>query len=440
MAKKTDIIYNLFIFSLFWIIIDGVFRKWVFPELSTPIFAIKYLLFGITYLLFLLKTNFSVPKIRHFYQLAIILLVIWCFTFLFHSTFPTSTLVKVFGLISYLFFIPLLLIVPFYFNSVSRIENMIKFLGILSIPIFILGILQYFLPTDDILNYLPNEDQKFNQVAAFTRSISIFSFVKVYNVYLLFVLTTFTVYIFYLINKGKSCWFYIGLLTIGTLNLFMTGSRAPMVITAIFTLLIFIFIFIQITALRKSILVTSILGIGFSFVFYNFSSTMKTAVDAFFQRAEFVEIVAEKGITNYSAKERTIERLTIFKFAEEAGFTGFGIGTTYQGTGAVLSDFRTDLSFEEEGERNVLEIGIIGGVLLILLRLTILFYSISILIKVNNINFALLILPFVLYLIPPLFFLSNTTFDHFDGFSYWFAFGLVLAINRINQQQPTTIE
>ena len=128
MAKKTDIIYNLFIFSLFWIIIDGVFRKWVFPELSTPIFAIKYLLFGITYLLFLLKTNFSVPKIRHFYQLAIILLVIWCFTFLFHSTFPTSTLVKVFGLISYLFFIPLLLIVPFYFNSVSRIENMIKFL------------------------------------------------------------------------------------------------------------------------------------------------------------------------------------------------------------------------------------------------------------------------------------------------------------------------
>ncbi len=440
MTKKTDNTFVLLIFSLIWIIIDGVFRKWVFPELSTPIFAIKYLLFGITYLLFLLKTNFSVPKIRHFYQLAIILLVIWCFTFLFHSTFPTSTLVKVFGLISYLFFIPLLLIVPFYFNSVSRIENMIKFLGILSIPIFILGILQYFLPTDDILNYLPNEDQKFNQVAAFTRSISIFSFVKVYNVYLLFVLTTFTVYIFYLINKGKSCWFYIGLLTIGTLNLFMTGSRAPMVITAIFTLLIFIFIFIQITALRKSILVTSILGIGFSFVFYNFSSTMKTAVDAFFQRAEFVEIVAEKGITNYSAKERTIERLTIFKFAEEAGFTGFGIGTTYQGTGAVLSDFRTDLSFEEEGERNVLEIGIIGGVLLILLRLTILFYSISILIKVNNINFALLILPFVLYLIPPLFFLSNTTFDHFDGFSYWFAFGLVLAINRINQQLPATKE
>lgn len=431
MTKKTDIIYSLFIFSLIWIIVDGVFRKWVFPGLSSEIFGLKYLFFGLTFLLFLLKTNFYIPKIKHFYQLAIGLLVIWCFTFLFHSAFPTSTLVKVFGLISYLFFIPLLLIVPYYFNSIKRIENMIRFLGIISIPIFIVGIMQYFLPTDDILNYLPNKEQKFNQVAEYTRSLSIFSFVKVYNVYLLFVLTTFTVYIYYLINKGKNSWFYVGLLAVGVLSQFMTGSRLPVVINTIFTLLIFIFIFIRITTLRKSILVTTILGIGLSFIFYNFSSTMKTAVDAFFQRAEFVEKVADKGVANYSAKDRTIDRLTIFKFSEEAGFTGFGIGTTYQGTGAVLSSYRSDLPFEEEGERNVLEIGIIGGILLIFLRLTMLLYALNVLLQIKNIQLALLALPFVLYLIPPLFFLNNTTFDHFDGFSYWFAFGLIIAIEKI---------
>lgn len=421
--------------SLVWIIIDGVFRKWVFPELSSEIFAIKYLLFGVTYLLFFLRTNFYIPKINHIYQLSIVLLVIWCFTFLFHSSFPTSALVKIFGLICYLFFIPLLLIVPHYFNSIKRIENIIKFLGIISIPIFIIGIMQYFLPTDDILNYLPSKEQKFNQVAQFTRSISIFSFVKVYNVYLLFVLTVFTSYIFYLINKGKSSWFYIVLLIFGVLNQFMTGSRLPVVITAIFTLLIIIFIFLQIKNLRKSILVTIIFGIGLSFIVYSFSTTMKTAVDAFFARAEFVEKIADKGVKNYSAKDRTIDRLTIFKFGEAAGLTGFGIGTTYAGTGGVLSNYRSDLNYEEEGERNVLEIGVIGGVLLILLRLTILLYSFATLIKIRDINLALLTLPFVLYLIPPLFFLNNTTFDHFDGFSYWFSFGLIIAISKIEKSE-----
>lgn len=435
MQKKNNIIYQLLIFSLIWIIIDGVFRKWVFPELSSQIFAIKYILFGVTYLLFFLRTNFYIPKVNHFYQLSIVLLIIWCFTFLFHSAFPTSILVKIFGLINYLFFIPLLLIIPYYFNSIAKIEGMIKFLGYLSIPIFILGIIQYFLPTDHILNYLPNEDQKFNKVAVYTRSISIFSFVKIYNVYLLFVLTTFTVYIFYLFNKGKSSWFYILLLAFGILSLFMTGSRLPLAITTIFTLIIFIFIFLQITTLRKSILVTTFFGICLSFMAYNFSNTMKTAVDAFFQRAELVETIAEKGIKSSSVKDRTIDRLTIFKFAEDAGFTGFGIGTTYQGTGLVLSNYRTDLPFEEEGERIVLEIGVIGGVLMIILRLTIFLYSLNVLLKIKNIQFALLLLPFVLYLIPPLFFLNNNTFNYFDGFSYWFAFSLVIALSKIYHLQ-----
>jgi hypothetical protein len=435
MQKKHSLIYQLLIFSLIWIIIDGVFRKWILPEFSSAIFAIKYILFSLIFLLHLVNTNFRVPKINYFYQLAIVLLAIWCFTFLFHSAFPTSILVKLFGLINYIFFIPLLLIVPYYFNSISKIEGMIKFLGYLSVPIFIIGIIQYFLPVDHILNYLPNEEQKFNKVAEFTRSNSIFSFVKMYNVYLLFVLTTFTVYIFYLINKGKSSWFYIGLLAFGVLSLFMTGSRLPLAITTIFTLIIFVFIFLQITTLRKSILVTSILGIVISFLTYNFSTTMQTAVDAFFKRAELVETIAGKGYEGYSVKDRTIDRLTIFKYAEEAGYTGFGIGTTYQGTGLVLSNYRSDIEFEEEGERIVLEIGVIGGILIILLRLTLLLYSLNVLLKMKNIQFALLILPFVLYLIPPLLFLNNNTFNYFDGFSYWFSFSLVIALSKIYHQQ-----
>jgi len=352
---------------------------------------------------------------------------------LFYSVYPTSTLVKFFGVLNYLFFIPLVLVTPCYFNSINRIEGFIRFLAYLSIPIFIIGIIQYFLPTDHILNYLPNEDQKINRVAEYTRSLSIFSFVKIYNVYLLFVLTTFTAYIFYLINSGRNSWFYIILLAVGVLNMFMTGSRLPLFISAVFMALIFLFIFIQISALRKSIIVTALLGLCLSMVLYNYSTTMQTAVDSFFKRVEFVEAVAEKGIKNYSAKSRLLDRVSIFKYAEQAGYFGFGIGTTYQGTGAVLSNFRTDVPFEEEGERVVLEIGVIGGIILLILRFLVITYSFNILLRIKDVQFALLVIPFVFYLVPSVLFLGNNTFNYFDGFSYWFSFSMIISLSKIYQ-------
>ncbi|NUM49599.1 MAG: hypothetical protein HUU48_00665 [Flavobacteriales bacterium] len=423
------------LFSLVWIIIDGVFRKWVFPQWSTPIFTIKYILFGLLYGVFFFHTHFFVPRIKYFYQVVIAILIAWCTLYLFYSVFPTSLLVKVFGIINYLFFIPLTLVVPYYFNSLGRIEALIKFLAYISIPIFIIGIVQYFLPTDHILNYLPNEDQKINKVAEFTRSLSIFSFVKIYNVYLLFIISTFTSYIFYLINAGRNSWFYVTLLVFAILNMFMTGSRLPLFVSLAFIVIICTFIFFQIKAMRKSILVTAIVGLCLSSLLYNYSNTMKTAVDAFFKRIEFVEAVAEKGIKNYSAKSRLLDRVTIFKYSEQAGLLGFGIGTTYQGTGSVLVNHRTDVPFEEEGERVVLEIGVIGGVILLLLRFFILIYSLNVLLKIKDIQFALLIIPFVIYLIPSVLFLGNNTFNYFDGYSYWFSFAMIIAIANIYQSK-----
>lgn len=426
---------RLLLFSLIWIIIDGVFRKWVFPQWSTPIFTIKYILFGLLYGVFFFHSRFFVPRIKYFYQVVIVILVVWCALYLFYSVFPTSLLVKIFGVINYLFFIPLTLVVPYYFNSLGRIEALIKFLAYISIPIFIIGIMQYFLPPDHILNYLPNEDQKINRVAEFTRSLSIFSFVKIYNVYLLFVIVTFTSYIFFLTNAGRNSWFYITLMVFAMLNMFMTGSRLPLFVSLIFIIIIFAYIFLQIRAMRKSIMVIAFLGLCLSFLLYNYSNTMKTAVDAFFKRIEFVEAVAEKGIKNYSAKSRLLDRVTIFKYSEQAGLLGFGIGTTYQGTGSVLVNHRTDVPFEEEGERVVLEIGVIGGIILLLLRFFILVYSLNVLFKIKDIQFALLIIPFVIYLIPSVFFLGNNTFNYFDGFSYWFSFAMVISIAGIYQNK-----
>lgn len=428
---------GLLITSLIWIIIDGVFRKWVFPSLSTPIFTIKYILFGLTYLLHLLKTGFYFPRIKQAYQAVIAIFVVYCFFLLLYNPYKTSLLVQAFGIINYLFFMPLLLIVPYYFDKIEKVENIMRFLGYISIPIYIVGIIQYFLPVDHILNYLPNEEQKFNKVAEYTRSLSIFSFVKIYNVYLLFVVSAFLAYIYYLMQKGKQSWFYVVLFAFGMLSMFMTGSRLPMALIALFSVIMLGYYFLQIPKLRKSILVTIVAGVVLALSLYTFSNTFTVAVDAFFKRIEIVEKIADKGLEGYSTTDRTIDRLTIFKFSDKAGFLGFGIGTTYQGTGMVLSTISPDIPFEEEGERIVLETGIIGGVLMILLRLSIFLYALNVLLKIKDISLTLLLIPFVLYLIPPLFFLNNNTFNYFDGFSYWFAFSLVLVFVNIYTKQSS---
>lgn len=422
---------SLLIISSIWIIVDGVFRKWVFPELSTTLFAVKYVLFSLTYLSFFLKNNFKISPIKKFYQFLMVLLTIWCLLNFLNPTYKTSWLVKIFGLLNYLFFIPLTLIVPHYFSSITFLEKTIRFIAYLSIPIFIVGIIQYYLPVDHILNYLPNEDQKFNKVAEFTRSNSIFSFVKIYNVYLLFTTTLFFGYIFYLYRKNKSPLFYIVLLLFGILNQFMTGSRLPLGLMVASFVIISIYIFLNISTLRKTITLSLVVGVTTMLLVYNISSTFNTAISAFFKRSEFVEQVAEKGVEGYSAKSRLIDKLTAFKYAEQAGLIGFGIGTTYQGTGMVLANWRVDVPFEEEGERVVLELGIIGGLLVFLTRLFILLYYYIILFQIKSIEIKLLLLPFLLIITPPLFFLNETTFNYLDNFVYWFSFSLILSIINI---------
>lgn len=426
---KSPIVFKLLAFSLIWITIDGVFRKWVFPELSTQIFVLKYAFFSLTYALFFLE-NLSFKKITTTYQFLIVLLGSWCIFQFLNNPYHAPLLVLTFGLITYLFFIPLTIIIPNYINQLTQFEKLIKTLAYLSIPIFIIGIIQYYLPVDHPLNYLVNADQLTNRVGSFTRSLSIFTFVKIYDVYLIFTLTIFVAYIYYLSYLNRPILFYSLLLIFGIINLVMTGSRLQVFQLGMNIFLISIFAFFQIKKLQKHISLYLSIGIIFAFILYNFTDTVQESTDAFTDRVEMTERVGATGRQGYSAKDRVLDRVNIFIFAKQAGWLGLGIGTTYQGTGNFLGSVRSDFGYEEEGERIVLELGIIGGVIVFLLRLSILLYALKVLLKMKNIKYILLTIPFVLYVVPPTFFMTNLTFNYFDGFSYWFAFSLILALEK----------
>lgn len=425
-----NIYSKLFVVSLIWLLLEGVFRKWLLPSLTVQLFVVKYALFGLTYLTFFIYAP-QLPKTKKPFQFIMTIFIIYCAFQFFNTYLNPPFLVTAFGYINFLFFIPLLLVVPTYFNSIEKIEKFIKYLAWLSIPIFILGAIQYFLPDDHFLNAFANDEQKIARVSTFTRSISVFTFVKIYNVYLLASITIFYTYIFYRLKHNKKSSLYIFLVIFGILNMFMTGSRLPTILLLINISFVSFFIFLKINRLRKTIFIYFILGNVLLFLLYNFNNSFNSAIGAFINRVEFIEEVADKGVEGYSAKERTINRLDAFNYADEAGWFGFGIGTTYQGTGFFLSTKRPEIKYEEEGERIVLELGILGGIIVLLLRIGLLLYAVKTLLSIKQINYALLIIPFVLLIAPPVIFFNETTFNYFDNFVYWLAIGLIFSLKNI---------
>jgi len=418
-----------FILSLVWITIDGVFRKWLLPNLSSQLFIVKYLLFSISYFLLLLQ-NHKFKSTKSTYQILILSLSFWCFFQIINNPYNAPLLVLVFGIITYLFFIPLTFSIPKIFTSLTSFERFTNYIAYLSIPIFAIGIMQYYLPVDHALNYLVNADQLANKVGGFTRSLSIFTFVKIYDVYLIFCLTLFISYIYYLSYIGKSIKFISVLLGFGVINLIMTGSRLQVFQLGFNAIIISFFVYFKIPQLRKHILILLLFSSLLAIIFYNTSTTVQESTDAFTNRVEQTEKVGESGKAGYTAKDRVYDRVNIFAFSDYSGWLGLGIGTTYQGTGNFLKDKIPEIYYEEEGERIVLELGIVGGIIMILLRLSIFLYALNVLLKMKHIKYIIFSIPFVLYLFPPIFFLTNVTFNYFDGFAYWLSFSLLLALEK----------
>lgn len=419
-----------FVSALLWLLLEGVFRKWLIPSLATPLFAIKYVLFGLTYLTYFITKPY-LPKIRYLFQLILVLFLVYAALHTIYNPLKVSLLVTVFGYINYFFFVPLILIVPAYFNSLEKIERLIDWMVWLAIPMLVLGIIQYYSPPDSFINTMVNEEQKLTKIGEFTRTVSVFTFVKIFNVYLLFLTTLLIGNIFYRLNKNKSVLVQLFVLFLAVLNMFMTASRLPIGLMFLFIAIIGIYIFLNIPNLRKTIAFSLVIGVFLFLSLYFISGTYKTAIDKFIFRAEMIETVAEKGREGYSYTERINERITAFKYSQEAGWFGFGIGTTYQGTGMVLVNHREDVPFEEEGERIVLEIGIIGGILTLLLRWSIAIIALFWLTKIRSINLTIFILPLILLILPPILFMNNTTFNFLDSFTYWFAFSLIISLKNL---------
>jgi len=136
--------------------------------------------------------------------------------------------------------------------------------------------------------------------------------------------------------------------------------------------------------------------------------------------------------------DRLADAFTPFKYFSSAGMVGFGIGTTYQGSGRFISDFKDmPTTFEEETERIFLEIGLIGFMILMILRIVLLLYTYRVLKKFKDKDLKIILTLVFIYQIPIVVGLNNIVFNSLQNAIYWFLIGLVVCISKLNYETNT---
>ena len=140
---------RLIIFFFFYMILEGILRKWIFPNFSNQIYFIKDFFLIIIYFI-ALKYNL-IFKLKYSKLFIVIIILLSLFGFLGYEFSKNDILYYIFGLRSYWLFLPLFLIIVHIFSK----NDLIKFFKLnllLIIPYFLLVLLQATSPENSIIN------------------------------------------------------------------------------------------------------------------------------------------------------------------------------------------------------------------------------------------------------------------------------------------------
>jgi len=415
MTKKLLILFFI------WIILEGVFRKWLLNSYATPIFFIKYLIIAFSALLYFIKNNRISNKEYPFLSL-ILIYIVWCLFEIFNFRITSDYLVKALGLLVHFAFVPFIFLIPKYFNSNERIIKFFEILAYISIPIFILGVIQYESPLGSVINRYVKETEDIALVSGNPRITGVFSYITPYTSYLNL---TIMIFLYLIVLKKTNTFNKIVLYSVfilGIINLFMTGSRF-VVYLVIFKLILFILYLLTNASFRKlRILFGTIIIIFLSLIIINFTDIGSKSYLAFEERVFKTEDERERIINNYNLPY----------YMNYAGLVGYGLGTTYQGATSLISDFKDMPYVESENSRLIIELGIFGFFIIYILRLFIFFYSIKTYFRTKIYELKLLTVLLILYQLPTVLLYNNVTYNYIENIIYWFSVGLVVSINRIS--------
>jgi hypothetical protein len=356
------------------------------------------------------------PFQRHTVNLVVSLYALFCLFQLLNPRLP-NWMVGVYGFESYLFYIPLMYMVPELLPDQKSFRRFVVALIVVSAPALLLGAVQFYLPADHVLNRYVWSDQSIATFGAnmdHARVTSTFSYITGYAAFL----TGLGVILLglALLEERK----FVRLALYATLlftitDLLMTGSRAPVaqfLVAAPFVVLLTMGSSTK-RHVKGALVVAAVLAV------------LAYAAVTFFPDAQqaFVDRVVENDSENVS-------RVTAIwtgtaRALSQAGMAGYGIGSTLPGSSFLYDPLNTPDPppwVEAELEHVIVETGFVGFLLTIAVRLLVpfeLYRSLRLFPRSAARPLVAAALLFVLINLPMQIIVSRTA-----GIMYWFMAGV----------------
>ncbi len=351
---------GLLVFFLL-VVLEGAIRKWLLPDQQQIVYIVKdvWLLFlviavaasGHPFTLGLrgYAAGFLLPAYSLYVALASL-----------NSALPSLTL-GLWGLRSHVLYASLVWLIPTAVHSSAEVMTFLRRAPVVAVPIFVLGIVQFFTPANSILNRYAAAT---NQIAAFgdgaaARVTGTFPYISgmVSFVFLVFLLC-----LIYLLAGGPDRRQRIWLtLALGAAVTPMTGTRWLVFIWAIVFPLLVVELMLRVPTAASRL---ARFAVGVAIVGFAVGTLADSAMSAFSERA---------SKSNDAGERLRSEIILPVNHMETAGWFGFGAGSTHQAAATLVPDqivygWLPTRNFEGEPGRLVLELGVIGFLLAFALK------------------------------------------------------------------------
>lgn len=419
------------ILIVFWVMFSGIFRKWIIPEASEIIYFFGHaILTGVYIRYFLDQAKNQKPIfLKHNAGVLIMFLLFWSIACIFNpelSNIPVGLL----GLVVYFYYIPLIFIIPKIFQDKKEIIKLLKLVVVFSFPMLVLGIVQFYSPVDHPINIYVSE-AGIALVGEYPRITSTFSYIAGYATFLIMLVLI----LLYLMSLKDTTFkyniFLYFVFALCALNILMTGSRMALYYS-VFCVVMYLFLTgsLQFKLMRR-FLPRIILALALIFLIFNFTGFGRKIVDAFMTRIVYEEQV-ERVMDLYKRP---------FAFIEIAGLYGYGLGTTYQGSIALGHNphpyYLEEVTggYEDEPERVMLEVGLVGFIMIYLLRLFYIYNFWGLFRKLKDIDLKNLSLILLLFQIQFISGVNMLVFNHTSNLLYWYFIGFMFALPRLDNPE-----
>lgn len=417
--------------ALVLMILEGAMRKWVLPEASQLIYFLKdFVLLGAYLRYFLFDRKHSRLVNRHNILLMLLgLNLVWIITQALNPSLG-SPIIGIFGLKNYLFYIPLMWMLPHMFHTEEELLRFVRYYLLWLIPVGLLAIAQFFAPPDSPLNVYAWGDEgpdvalggDFQAV----RVTGTFSYIAGYSTYLFFCTA---LLLPVLANKQLHFWHWsaVGGFLLVAITSFMTGSRGLVLSTIL--LLIGYFLLLGIASLRSLLRATKNILLPLLVAVVIVTWQFRDAVDVFMLRVTANTDLPGRISSGF---------LEPFLFAPLKDLDGYGAGATFQATPILRSLLSLPpgeyipVLYEGEMGRVTLELGLVGFFLWYGLRLLLIVALWQTYCKLKRPILRQFALSIFLY--QAITFSGLVVFNHTANLCYWFLNGFIFLLPQLEKQ------